>query len=151
MSNSSLKWCLLYFILFCACECFVCMCMFASHVCTMPSEGVWLLRAKVTNSCEPWCGCWESYPGPLEQPGLSSTKPTLHPSDTVFTKYKGRKLMILRNSSLWLGKNYYFSIRITFFILFCMLHVWMFCLHVYMSVHHVCALPMETRRGHQIP
>jgi hypothetical protein len=27
----------------------------------------------------------------------------------------------------------------------------MFCLHVYMSVHHVCALPMETRRGHQIP
>jgi len=31
----------------------------------------------VTNGCEPPCGCWESNPGPLEQPVLLTSEPHL--------------------------------------------------------------------------
>lgn len=133
--------------LFCVCECFVCMYMSAPHMCAMPSEGIWFRGAGVTSACEPCCGCWESSPGPLGQQGFSTTKPALHPSDTGFTNYKGKRLMIIRTSSLWLGKNYYFSIRITLFISFCMFRVWMFRLHVYVCAPSVCIAPGDQKRA----
>lgn len=47
------------------------MCMHVRHACALcpqiPEEDVGFMRTGVTGSCELPCGCWELYPGPLQE------------------------------------------------------------------------------------
>lgn len=53
------------------CKCILSACMSVYHVhdwCPgVPEEGVRFPGTRVTDACEPPCGCWESNIGPLEE------------------------------------------------------------------------------------
>ena len=78
----------------CVCVCVSCFCMFVcfSYLLSVYRSFIWMYvcvacacsalrgQKRVSNPLELPCGCWELYPGPLEeQPVLITTEPLLQP------------------------------------------------------------------------
>ena len=75
------------------------------------------------DGCEPPCGCWDLNSGPSEEQSvLLTTGPSLQPLALGFK-----------------GLCIHFIICV---------HM---CAYVSFDVHHVCAVPKEARRGHEVP